>query len=327
MLNFIYNIDLRTKIIIDLTWDPDHINHQMPLSWICNDRSAPFFHVINLFSPKYKWIALAEMPHTDNWYDTVEKIYSEKDVRSVIIRGCYEPVADFLESKGYEKVAIGREAVLKLSFDHFKKKSLKELVRRGMRHGSIVELERTSANFMKLEDFKNSNAHSPAPQLKYLFFDEFIKGTRLFVFISHTGIWYGAILISENSTTKLHTELIMRRKHAPVGIMEALICHIFNYFKTTKYQELSLGEVPFVVKTFKSSESYKSFLTNKVGTVLRFAYNYKGLFDFKNKFNPFWEDIYLCAKPKIKLFHIATIALKTKLISLVLYKLFHPKHK
>jgi lysylphosphatidylglycerol synthetase-like protein (DUF2156 family) len=293
----------------------------LPLSWIHNNSSIPELTTVNLFSKKSVWLPLAKIPVSSDNLRTINEL-TKQEIRKQVIRGCDKSTAYYLNSHGFEKIIIGKEAVLELKGDHFKKKSLKELVRRGKRHGRTKNLPCNETTINQLQKFKKITAHGREPQLKYLFFDYFEENTELFVFESFTGEWLGAILISKNSTNKLHTELILRKNKAPVGIMEALISDIFNSYKRTGYQELSLGEVPFVVKPVKFSENYKVYTINKIGTSLRFAYNYKGLFNFKNKFSPKWIDLYICSKPGLSLRDLSGIILKSKLLQLFLYKLF-----
>ena len=92
------------------------------------------------------------------------------------------------------------------------------------------------------------NVHTvKEPQLKYLFNDEFEPFNRLFVIKNESDIWYGAFMISHKEKNYAQTELILRRKHAPVGVMEALIYSIFNNLKKEGYEYWSLGGVPFTV--------------------------------------------------------------------------------
>jgi len=136
-------------------------------------------------------------------------------------------------------------------------------------------------------------------------------------------------MLSHKEKNYAQTELILRRKHAPVGVMEALIYSIFNNLKKEGYEYWSLGGVPFTV--YEDTLFTKEGVINFVGRRLRFAYNYKGLFFFKNKFmfffknkfNPIWIDYYFCVKPKLTFSILLKVLIKTNLHRLILFKLPH----
>ena len=164
------------------------------------------------------------------------------------------------------------------------------------------------------------------PQLKYLFSDEFESFNRLFVIkddlsLREKDFWYGAFMLSHKEKDYAQTELILRRKHAPVGVMEALIYSIFNKLKKEGYEYWSLGGVPFTV--YEDKLFTKEGVINFIGRRLRFAYNYKGLFFFKNKFNPIWIDYYFCVKPKLNFSILLKVLIKTNLHKLIINKLPH----
>ncbi|MBI9071681.1 MAG: DUF2156 domain-containing protein [Melioribacteraceae bacterium] len=175
----------------------------------------------------------------------------------------------------------------------------------------------------KLQEFYKYTTHSNEPKLKNLFYDNIFEGMSFFVFYKNNNFysvqnWLGAILLSQNSSIKLHTELLLRRKDAPVGIMEALIFEIFNTLDKSGFSELSLGEVPFVESDI--GISLQNIIFIKTGKLLNFAYNYNGLFNFKNKFNPEWNNLFLCGFPKITIWDLFNLSVKSNFLSLVIKK-------
>lgn len=243
-------------------------------------------------------------------------------VKSLLIRGCNTSISENLKKLNFKRILIGKEAVIDLKSDPFSKKSLKELITRGSKFGTVREISYSAESINNLENLRSTSAHSDEPQLKYLFVDKFIQDTRLFVFVDNEEIWQGGILISPNSPTKIQTELLLRRKNAPIGIMEALVSFIFFKLKEEGLLEWSLGEVPFVAKPKNDLIISKNQILIFLGRMIKFAYNYEGLYFFKNKFASHWENIYLCAKPRIRLYDIMMLSLKSKLFYLVLHKSF-----
>lgn len=288
-----------------------------PLSWKISGKNDPEITRVKL-NLRTDWLALAEFPPKINLSEWLNS--EDKNKKCLLIRGCGEELSDALTCSGYERISVGMEAVLEFGGNHFNKKSLRSLIKRGKRFGETAELEFNNMNIEKLQNFKRLTAHGSSPQLKNLFRDEFAENSRLFVFRSVESEWLGAVLVSDNSKYKYHTELILRLSGAPVGVMEALIYDVFTALSNTGRLEFSLGEVPFISANQGQSFFSKSKLIRLSGRLLKFAYNYKGLYAFKNKFQPRWEKIYLCGKPHIRLSDLFSMAIKSNLIALSLFK-------
>jgi lysylphosphatidylglycerol synthetase-like protein (DUF2156 family) len=291
----------------------------LPFGFCRYDEDKPVLFLIDL-NKKMKWLSFARVP-----YDYIlakflkEYVYTSNE--GILIDGCNKGVACELSDNGYEILKTGQEAIFDLQYDHFKKKSLKELIRRGNRGKQFEEIAFSTESKDRLLKFRYECAHGKEPQLKYLFNDEFEPFNRLFVIKDENEIWYGAFMLSNKEENYAQTELILRRKHAPVGVMEALIYYIFNKLMKEGYEYWSLGGVPFTV--YEDTVFTKEGVINFVGRRLRFAYNYEGLFFFKNKFNPVWIDYYFCVKPELTLFILIKVLIKTNLHKLIINKLPH----
>lgn len=294
--------------------------NQLPLSWIYSvNKKEPNY--VKLGRSTY-WLYSCTISNFSCISEILNEL-SDKPNTNFIIRGCSREISDYLTPHGFSSILIGKEATIDLDNDPFTKKSLRELVARGLKNGRIEEMEYSENSVDKLEELRSHWAHSNEPQLQYLFIDKFIPGTRLFAFIDETDIWQGAILTSPNSPTKIQTELLLRRKSAPNGTMEALINFILQKFREERFAEWSLGEVPFVVELNDFPFLSKEYVLNKTGKLLKYAYNYEGLYFFKNKFASRWNDVYLCAKPKVKLKHVILLSQKSKLAALTIQKLIN----
>jgi len=291
----------------------------LPFSFCRYGEDKPILFLIDL-NKKTKWLTFARLPYG---YDLTKflKEYLYTSNEGILIDGCIKGVAYELSDNGYEIFKTGQEAIFDLEYDHFKKKSLKELIRRGNRGKQIEEIPFSIKMKDRLRKFRYECAHGKEPQLKYLFSDEFKSFNRLFVIKDDSDFWYGAFMLSHKEKNYAQTELILRRKHAPVGVMEALIYSIFNNLKMEDYEYWSLGGVPFTV--YEDKLFTKEGMINFIGRRLRFAYNYKGLFFFKNKFNPFWIDYYCCVKPNLTVSILLKVLFRTNLHKLIIYKLSH----
>jgi len=294
----------------------------LPLSWqYTSNKSNPIEQ--KLITSSQRWLTLGKT-NFENFSNIIDTIKNEKK-KSFLLRGCITKLKDSLVKESFDHIILGKEAVLSFSKNHFEKKSLKELVKRGFKKGYTVEVEKTDETIILLEKLKANSRHGKEPQLKHLFITEFVEETRLFVFVNLQNEWLAAVLVSINSPDKYHTELLLKHNETPVGIMEALIFHIFETLKDTGKKELSLGEVPFYVNVPITKSFYRDIVLNRIAKFFRFAYNYEGLYDFKNKFNPRWDDVFICGYPRIKLTHIVGIIIRSNLLKLILYKLIFRK--
>lgn len=256
------------------------------------------------------------------YYFTKSEIKADDRVNSkninVFVSGCSKSYANLFAENNFRTYKAAREAVLKTGTAHFHKNSIKELIRYGRKNGHIEEIPFSIENKIKLELFKPECAHGKEPQLKYFFNDQFIQETRLFVFLEKSGKWAGAILTAKIDDSHIRTDLLLRRKDAPKGVMELLIYTIFNKLKEEGAQSWSLGDVPYII--YNSRIFSKEFLINFTGRKLRFAYNYLGLYNFKNKFNPEWYDSYICSNSNFVLITLLKISRISNLTNLIFFK-------
>lgn len=238
---------------------------------------------------------------------------------SVFISGCNKEFAEFFRNNKYDTFLMAKEAVLNLKKDHFKKASLKELIKSGIKKGKFEEIKFSAKNKELVEAFKKQCVHGKEPQLKYFFNDVFHPDTRLFVLSDKNNIWMGGILIADIGNGSISTDLLLRKMNAPRGVMEALIFSIFQTLKNEGYLKWSLGDVPFII--YNSRLFSREYLLNYTGRKLQFAYNYLGLYNFKNKFNPDWNDIYACCKSKMCFLTFLKVSSISNLLKLIYKKL------
>jgi len=289
----------------------------LPLSWNRIPESKGHTQFVPLLH--MQWLSLAQIParHSlEDWYQSV----FESAQSGLLIRGCNSHLACSLEEHGFHSVYVGQEAVLNLEKNGPGKKSIIKLANRGLRHGLIVEIPYSPSNQERIEKLKQNSTHGKLPQLRFLFQNTFEAHTRCFAFEAHNGNWLGAISISEIQEGKIQTELLLRSRQAPSGVMEALVQHIFYSLRAEGKSRWSLGEVPFLKPAFNMKPGER--LLNFTGRRLRFAYNYLGLYHFKNKFEPEWQPIYICANRNINLLILGLLFLKINFLKLALAQVF-----
>jgi lysylphosphatidylglycerol synthetase-like protein (DUF2156 family) len=275
--------------------------------------------IVPIFCEK-DWITEVRLPFHLKIRDFFNEQIKISKSRSLIFDGCTTEIKNLLMDYRFNSLLVGQEAVLDLNKDHFRKKSLIELIKRGLRHGIVKELEYSDHNRHLLDEFKQRSPYAKLPQLQHLFCTTFQKYTRLFVLVNQNEDWLGAITISHKAEKFIQTELILRLNNNPVGVMEALIFNIFTILKKEGKESWSLGAVPFVVQIPFSFS--KQWILNFIGKRLRFAYNYKGLFNFKNKFMPTWIDYYICFNNNLTFLQMFDLMRKSKLLALVINKIY-----
>jgi lysylphosphatidylglycerol synthetase-like protein (DUF2156 family) len=292
----------------------------IPSTFSIHAKEEVSYSLVSL-SKNIEWLTNVKIPVKLDFGSLVSELML-KHAKNYFIAGCNYNNFRFLKKRGYEGIRIGCEAILNLKGDHFKKRSLRELVRRGMKRGSTVEIKHSREAARKLQEFGKFTRHGSEPQLKYLFNTAFEENNRLFVFRNPEGEWLGALLISEKSDKWVQSEAILCRNKAQPGIMEALIHEISRILRDERYEYWSLGAVPFII--YNSRFLSKEQIINVSGRLMKFAYNYKGLYHFKNKFNPIWVDYYFVIRPSFNPAALLEILIKSNLLKLAIYKLVHP---
>ena len=286
------------------------MNISLPLSWQYHFKTESF-KIIKV-RKDLVWIATGKVKS----FSCIKNKIAEKHLSAFLIRGCNKSHFDDIKDITIHKFLTGNEALLRTSFPHFNKKSLRELILRGekrLRFKEIIFSEETSD---LISEFLRETRHAEKPQLQNLFLTEADSLQRIFVVIDYNENWQGLISISCNSDKKVHTELLSKNKKAPQGTMEFLIKSVFDKLKSEGIEFISLGEVPF----YNLHNTRLTFLENLFllsGRIINFAYNSKGLYNFKKKFNPFWNETYMISSKKLNIFDLWYLMKSTNLLNLI----------
>ncbi len=125
---------------------------------------------------------------------------------------------------------------------------------------------------------------------------EYDDSTRCFIFETVEQKWLGAITLSTPAANYVHTELLLRHREAPVGVMEAIVTTKTHQLALEGVKHLSLGTVTplpavesetiFAAHRHPNELWTRSQLVLQLGRALKFAYNAEGLWRFKDKFSP-----------------------------------------
>jgi lysylphosphatidylglycerol synthetase-like protein (DUF2156 family) len=308
-----------TKSPVEQEERPDRIEGPVPSAFCRHNKTEMDYLQIHLFR-NVEWLTHVKIPFKIDFESVVSELILQH-AKNYFIVGCNYGNFKYLSDRGYKGIRMGREAILNLHHNHFRKRSLKELIRRGKKNRKVVEISWSEEAAVKLQEFRKHTRHGLEPQLQYLFGTSFEECNRLFVIENEVGMWLGAILLSYKSNNYVQTEAMLTRRKQPIGVMEALIYEIFKKLTNEGYDYWTLGAVPFIIhdSVFLSKE----FVINVTGRFMRFAYNYKGLFNFKNKFDPIWADYYICIRPHFSPGAMLGILFRSNLLKLGIHKLIH----
>ena len=289
----------------------------LPLSWINSENESKISAI--KIGRKSLWLNGGNFQNVDSFLYSIKNISSEK---KVIIRGCNKLTSNKLVENGFNKVLFAQEAIIELNKKIPIPDKLKRRIKSLLNRGKVKEIIHGDKNLQLFNEFLKLTVNWNKPQLQNLFIDKFNTNTRLFVYEIIPNNWEGALLISQNSNEKMQGEQFFRKKNGMNGVIDTLILGISAILKTEGYSEFSLGEVPFVIDKNYHLFSKENIL-KLIGRKIDFAYNYKGLYNFKNKFATRWDDIFICTNNKLKLINLYGIAKKSNLIALALYKIFN----
>ncbi len=277
----------------------------LPLSWARADIPSPELHTLLLPLSQRFWVPCADVPR--DW--SFSRLFQERLQslpRGVILQGCNETLARYLQARGGQATQVGIEAALPVGTPV--RADVQYMARRGRREGEIVEVVADENNRAQMAALWASSVHSAKPRLQCTFRNDFRPPLRGFVMIGPGEQWLGAMTLSPMKPGYWHAELLLRREDAPPGVMEALILHVRAQLLAEGQQWLSLGTVPFVTPAPAGdvrpcrplwSPSCRGRLIARMGRLLRFGYDYRGLYRFKNKFDPDWRPLYLCGWPDL----------------------------
>ncbi len=300
----------------------------LPLSWARADVPGPRLRTMPLPFSRRVWVPCADIPPT--WsFPRIFQDYLRPLPKGFVLQGCQENLARYITEQGGVATLTGIEGVLPL--DGVDKPSLRELARRGRRWGEVVALDPTPEHRKAMRALWQATVHGSKPQLQCAFRTDFDAMVRGFALVAPSGLWLSAMTLSLMKPGYWHTELLLRRKDAPVGVMEALILGVKAHLRGEGHGWLSLGTVPFMsiadpLHPRACRPPWRATCQGRVimrlGRWLRFSYDYQGLYRFKQKFQPIWRPLYLCGWPDLPWRILPDLSWASRHAHLVGYALF-----
>lgn len=140
-------------------------------------------------------------------------------------------------------------------------------------------------------------AHVSGPEKKFFtgrFDPEYIQGSPVATVAAPQGeIIAFANLAPVYRSNEISSDLVRYAQANPSGVIDFLFVSLFFWAKQQGYATFNLGGCELAQGTHDPSDPViKRIISFMVKQLARF-YGYKGLYDFKRKFQPAWEGLYL----------------------------------
>ena len=293
----------------------------LPLSWTRASVAQPDYRHVALPFSRIRWITFADIPHNYSMQvmcDELTLSYPE----GFVIRGCSASMAEYFAAGKSQTITTGAEAVLSLQGAHLEHPSVAGPAARALKRGSVIEVEMNETNQQMLESFSKKTRHAGKPQLQHVFRVKLSAACRCFVFRAYTGEWLAAMTLSTRGKMEVHTEVMLKHYDATADIMEGLIAGIYEILRSEGIREWSLGEVPFrmLIQTSEELLTPLERLMVSMASLWKHAYDFEGLYSFKNKFKPEWRPVMLCGNTELSSLMLAELAFAMGFTDLMLHE-------
>ena len=217
----------------------------------------------------------------------------------------YQTLPDHLDQyrdAGFQVTAIGQEAIIDLHSFSLQGKAAKPLRLRLNRLSKLGYVSKVyeapqSPDFIKQlegisDDWLRSKKGSEKDFSLGSFTYDYIGGSDIITIEDSLGtIVAFANLVSEYQKNELTFDLMRYSQAAPEDTMTNLILHLVSHAKAQGYDSLNLGLVALAGLENATTRAEK--LLHYAYEHLNQFYNFKGLYEFKDKFDPRWETRYL----------------------------------
>ncbi|MFS0781857.1 bifunctional lysylphosphatidylglycerol flippase/synthetase MprF [Bacillus sp. 1P06AnD] len=111
---------------------------------------------------------------------------------------------------------------------------------------------------------------------------------------------------------KCSIDLMRHVPDAPVGTMDAIFIHLFQYAKENGYRYFNLGMAPLSNVGTKNEAFFAERIAANVYNNIQYMYSFSGLRKFKEKYHPKWSGKYMAYRKNKTL--VASMVLVTRMI-------------
>ena len=205
---------------------------------------------------------------------------------------------------GFQQIQIGEEAIVDLTSFTLKGKAAQNLrtaLNRSAKAGYQFQLYESPIQpelFQQLKPVSDEwlkDKQGSEKQFSIGWFDEdYLRGCSIAVVYDadHRAVAF-ANLLSGYNRREVTIDLMRHRLDAEKGTMDFLFVSMFQHFKEAGYDRFNLSLSPLAGVGAKPSARRVEKALNYLFNHLNQFYNFKGLHQFKEKFQPRWEPRYL----------------------------------
>ncbi|PWB55970.1 MAG: hypothetical protein C3F13_02605 [Anaerolineales bacterium] len=211
---------------------------------------------------------------------------------------------DIYAEAGFEKLAIGKEAIVALAgftLQGNKNKNIRQTASKMTRLGYKVTFHRPPLDDQLVRELRKISdawlSMKVGGELSFThgwFSDDYIRNGSAFVV-------YGpddrpaafANLIPEYQKNEVTIDMMRRYPHMDNGLMDLLYIFMLEWAKDRGYESFSLGVSPLISVGAHPDNPRLERILHSLAISLNRIYNLQGIHFFKDKFHPQWEPRYL----------------------------------
>jgi phosphatidylglycerol lysyltransferase len=265
-----------------------------------------------------------ENPVTDdsetikNYISLFDAYCYENSLKSIYYRVPEESVPLYLE-KGKKSMFIGQEAIVDLetfTLEGGSRKSLRNAINRIKDRGYKSTIHMPPVKDGLLQKLKSvsdewlsySERHEIVFSQGMFIWDEIKQQTVISVENAEEKVVAFLNIIPDYAPNEGTYDLIRKTNDAPSGIMDFLLIELFSYLKSQHFRFVNLGFAP--MSGMNDAHTFKEKSMKFAYERIRSFSHYKGLREFKDKFDPVWYNKYLIYDQDYDLIQIPAVLKK-----------------
>ena len=225
------------------------------------------------------------------------------------------PAAEVFRSMNWHLLQIGEEAIIPLAGLEFKGKawqSTRSALNKAEREGIQFEVHRAGeippdrlAAIRKVTDSVSASHEGALPPMEFVLGDlsTILRGDAVVTVAVDAQGWVHAFAswLPVPARSGWVIDLMQRGDPSMSGAMEFLIARSFLHFKSQGVEMASLASAPLADLDRDPDRSLVQGLLGQVFERVRDPYDFRSLFEFKEKFQPHWEPVYLAYRSETEL--------------------------
>ncbi len=280
-----------------------------PLSWVTGQHLQVFQIPLPL---KGVWFPYGIVPAGWTLNQLVDFL-EHQGVHPVVVRGWTQEAVHYLPKRGWCCWQVGMEGRLLLTESPVLAKNTRHAIRRGRKSAYFFRWPDATQLPHELQHLIAQAAIARHPRLQWLFRQPPDPALRLYV-AGNGNNWWAAMAVSTNRPGWVQAEWMVRHRNAPYGVLDALVHFVLQEERLSGGRVFTFGEVPFLQVNNARRKARMIIRASALG--LQGAYNYFGLFHFKNKYVTHWQPVYLCGFPQLNLTQVAGLAWHSRALRL-----------